>query len=184
MNRNTLKSLTFSVLLLVSGASIISTNARTSANTLVADGQPSRTVVRVAQSNNVDTTTIEQSIINKINQYRASRGLSVLSRNISIDSQSKKHSQEMAKGKAPFGHDGFKERVQATGLAYSGGAAENVAFNMGFGDPATKAVEGWLKSPQHRQNIEGKYDETGIGVAVNNKGEVFFTQIFISSSQQ
>jgi uncharacterized protein YkwD len=33
--------------------------------------------------------------------------------------------------------------------------------------------------PGHRKNIEGPYEVTGIGVARNAQGEVYFTQIFV-----
>jgi uncharacterized protein YkwD len=88
----------------------------------------------------------------------------------------------MASGAVAFSHDGFSERVQAIALVipYSG-AAENVAYNQGHSDPATKAVEGWLKSTGHLANIKGNYNRTGIGIAKNAKGEYYFTQIFILS---
>jgi uncharacterized protein YkwD len=54
-----------------------------------------------------------------------------------------------------------------------------VAFNQGHRDPAAVAVQGWLESPGHRENIEGPYELTGVGVASNAKGEVYFTQIFV-----
>ena len=68
----------------------------------------------------------------------------------------------------------------AKAIAYSA-AAENVAYNSGYSDPATQAVQGWLKSTGHRQNLEGNYNLTGIGIAKNAKGEYYFTQIFILS---
>lgn len=48
-------------------------------------------------------------------------------------------------------------------------------------DPATQAVQGWLKSSGHLANIRGNYTLTGIGVASNNQGEIYFTQIFLQS---
>ena len=58
-------------------------------------------------------------------------------------------------------------------------AAENVAFNKGYIQPDATAVKGWLDSPGHHQNILGRYNLTGIGVAQNAKGEYYFTQIFV-----
>ena len=52
---------------------------------------------------------------------------------------------------------------------------ENVAVgNM----TAQSAVDGWLKSTEHRQNIEGNFRFTGIGVARNQQNQLYFTQIF------
>jgi uncharacterized protein YkwD len=43
---------------------------------------------------------------------------------------------------------------------------------------AKEVVEGWLNSPGHKRNIEGDFTLTGIGVAKNNKGIIYYTQIF------
>jgi uncharacterized protein YkwD len=137
-------------------------------------------VMQIAQSTAINTSSIEQSIFKQINQYRASKGLSQLTRNPQIDNQARIHSQNMASGKVPFGHQDFNTRVKSAGIAYSG-AAENVAYNQGYRDPAIQAVQGWLKSQGHKRNIEGNYSQTGIGVATNSKGEVYFTEIFINS---
>jgi uncharacterized protein YkwD len=85
----------------------------------------------------------------------------------------------MAKGKVPFSHNGFEARVKAIPLSYNS-AAENVAFNMGYTNPAKQAVIGWLNSPGHLKNLRGRYNLTGIGVAANDKGEVYLTQIFLN----
>ena len=129
----------------------------------------------------INTAALEQSVFNKINDYRASQRLAKLTRNSVMDNQAKIHSQNMANGKVPFGHTGFSERVKAikaNGIPYSS-AAENVAYNQGYSDPATQAVQGWLKSPGHLANIRGNFEKTGIGVASNSRGEIYFTQIFL-----
>ncbi|MEH2063284.1 MAG: CAP domain-containing protein [Nostoc sp.] len=139
----------------------------------------SNSTVKIAASN-IDTATLEQSIFNQINNYRASQGLPALTRNSAIDNQVRIHSQNMANRTVPFGHNGFAQRVIATGISYKA-AGENVAFNQGYSDPATVAVQGWLKSPGHLANIRGNYNKTGIGVAKNSQGEIYFTQMFIRS---
>lgn len=129
----------------------------------------------------LSTSEIEQSVYEQINRYRASKGKPALTRNSSMDIQSRIHSQNMANGSVPFGHQGFSDRVRNTGIPYST-AGENVAYNCGYGDPAQKAVQGWLNSPGHRANIEGDYNLTGIGVAATSNGRCFyFTQLFIKS---
>ncbi|PHM08348.1 CAP domain-containing protein [Nostoc sp. 'Peltigera malacea cyanobiont' DB3992] len=131
-------------------------------------------------ANSMDTAALEQSIFNQINNYRASQGLPALTRNSAIDNQVRLHSKNMGNGTVSFGHSGFSERLNATGVSYRS-AAENVAYNQGYSDPATKAVQGWLKSPGHLTNIRGNYNLTGIGVAKNSQGAIYFTQIFIRS---
>ncbi|MBF2067125.1 MAG: CAP domain-containing protein [Calothrix sp. C42_A2020_038] len=174
MNRNVI---TFGAVLLAS--SLIPTPNSTYANAISANQKVPK-VIQVAQSTAVNTNTIEQSILNQINQYRASKGMSPLVRNTKIDEQARIHSKNMAEGKVPFGHQDFSNRVKSIGISYNG-AAENVAYNQGSQDPATQAVQGWIKSQGHRKNIEGNYSQTGIGVASNSKGEIYFTEIFINN---
>lgn len=137
--------------------------------------------IYVAQSSNTNSVdAIEKAVYNQVNQYRASKGLSPLTANTRMSEQARLHSQNMASGKVPFGHQDFQQRVTAVAIAYSS-AAENVAYNQGYSDPATQAVQGWIKSTGHRQNIEGNFNLTGIGVATNAQGQYYFTQMFIRS---
>lgn len=125
-------------------------------------------------------TALEQSIHEQINQYRQSRNLPPLTLDPRISEQALSHSQAMASGQVPFSHQGFEQRVRAIGrvIPYSQ-SAENVAYNQGYRDPDRQAVQGWIKSTGHRTNIEGQYNLTGIGIALNESGEYYFTQIFI-----
>ena len=44
---------------------------------------------------------------------------------------------------------------------------------------AQNAVEGWMNSPGHRQNIlDSSYDRAGMGIAIADDGKVFITQNF------
>jgi uncharacterized protein YkwD len=125
------------------------------------------------------TAAMEQSILQQINQYRQKKKLPLLATNSVITQQARQHSQEMARSRV-MSHDGFNTRVANIGrsIAYRS-AAENVAYNIGYSTPERQAVVGWLNSAGHRQNIEGSYNLTGIGVAKNARGEYYFTQIFI-----
>ena len=125
-------------------------------------------------------TALEQSVYRKVNQYRQSHNLPPLKLDERIGQQARIHSEQMAKKLVPFSHKGFKLRVLAiaSDIPYRS-AAENVAYNQGYADPAAQAVQGWIKSDRHRQNMEGKYNLTGIGIAKNAAGEYYFTQIFI-----
>lgn len=140
---------------------------------------PTASVNLIAQANST-TQSLEQAVYQKINQYRASKGLPALKLAASLTQQARQHSQNMSTGKTAFGHQGFEQRVKeiAKSVPYRG-AAENVAYNMGYQDPVAQAVQGWLKSPGHLKNIQGNYGLTGIGVSRNARGEIYFTQIFI-----
>ncbi len=135
---------------------------------------------QVASSSIFKTTDLEKSVFERINRYRVSKGLPKLTISANITKQARIHSKNMADGKVPFSHQGFKQRVTAMYLHYKS-AGENVAFNQGYSDPAAEAVTGWLNSPEHLANIKGNFNFTGIGVASNSQGEVYLTQIFLRS---
>jgi uncharacterized protein YkwD len=140
---------------------------------------PSRPHQISSISSTNETVAIEQAVFERINQYRQARGLSPLSLDSAITQQSRLHSQEMANRDA-ISHDGFEQRIaRIAEIVTHRSAAENVASNQGYADPVEKAIDGWLNSPSHRQNIEGTYDATGIGVVHTPQGEYYFTQIFI-----
>ena len=133
----------------------------------------------VHSSVTAQSISLEEQILQQINQYRQSKNLPLLEMNAAISNQALKHSNDMAGGKTAFGHDGFDDRVGAIRrqLASSRKFAENVAY--GHLD-AREVVDIWLNSAGHRHNIEGPYNSTGIGTAKRADGTIFFTQIFIA----
>lgn len=185
-----IKSLSVGIVLssvvIAGGMLEISANAKTliyrsNSNSQLLPTENKTSSTDIAQATN-SFASIEQAVHTQINEYRKQRGLSPLTIDKNISNIARTHSQNMANGTVPFSHNGFQERVKAiaTTISYAS-AAENVAYNMGYKDPATKAVQGWLNSSGHRQNIQGNYNLTGIGVAKNAKGEYYFTQLFIRS---
>jgi uncharacterized protein YkwD len=123
---------------------------------------------------------LENKIYQQVNRYRQSRNLSPLLLNRAISQQARLHSQRMAAGLVPFSHQDFDKRAQTIGVSVPYQAVgENVAVNQGYDDPVMIAVDGWIKSQGHRENMEGDFDSTGIGVATDNQGKLYFTQIFL-----
>jgi uncharacterized protein YkwD len=121
-------------------------------------------------------------ILKLINEHRASLHLRPLKMDTLISSVAAKHSKNMASGKVPFSHDGFEERTAKINKQYplANGWAENVAEGT---TTASATVDMWLHSPNHKKNIEGDYDLTGIGIAMDPKGTPYYTQIFIRSGR-
>jgi uncharacterized protein YkwD len=122
--------------------------------------------------------SMSRQILVFVNEYRRSRGLPALQPNSFISSVALGHSRDMLTGKSPFGHDGFRQRINviSSRLGKLHVAAENVASGpMG----AREVVDGWLHSPGHRRNIEGDFRLTGIGLAEGSNGMIYFTQIFV-----
>ena len=139
------------------------------------------TPIYIAQAD-TSIASLEQAVRDRVNQYRASRSLPALAIDTRISEQARIHSQNMATGKVPVSHDGVYQRLQTINRVIPLSAAgENVAYNYGYKNPANAAVEFWLKSTAHRQNIEGNFNLAGIGVAKDPRGYYYFTQIFIRS---
>lgn len=122
--------------------------------------------------------SIEQDILLRINQYRQAHGLGALRMNSVISSEARQHSRDMANHKIPFGHEYFSDRIKRiyAHISQPRGGAENVAYNY---KTATIVVNGWLKSPGHKRNIDGNYNLTGIGVVRDKQGRLYYTQMFV-----
>ncbi|STX29451.1 putative transporter [Legionella beliardensis] len=127
------------------------------------------------------TYQMQQDILLYINQYRIKHGRSALQMNNAISKEATLHSQDMAAHRVPFGHQGFAKRIKnlyaVIKQAHSG--AENVAYNY---KNAEIVVREWIKSPGHKKNIMGNYNLTGIGIAYDKKGKIYYTQIFIRTA--
>lgn len=127
--------------------------------------------------NKVLAKGIEDEILDLVNEHRAELNLPPLKLVSVISKAAQQHSEDMADRKVPFGHSGFDARIDKI-LAKTGGmaAGENVAYGS---RTAIDVVKMWLNSKGHRKNIEGNFNLTGIGVAKNSSGTIYFTQIFI-----
>lgn len=125
--------------------------------------------------------SLEAQTHGSINAHRRAEGLSPLEYDSRIASTARRHSAAMAAGKVPIGHEGFevrRHRIEET--IPLRGMAENVGVNDYPADrTVAAAVSKWLASTGHRENIEGDYDVTGIGIARGPQGVWFYTQIFV-----
>lgn len=126
-----------------------------------------------------EVAQLEQEVHQLINQYRVSKNLSPLIAHEIITEQARMHSQAMATKKIPVDHSGFDQRVDIISQALPlSAAAENIAYHTGYAHCAEGVTQNWLKSTAHRENIEGDYHLTGIGVAMDSHGACYITQIF------
>jgi uncharacterized protein YkwD len=118
-----------------------------------------------------------EQILANVNQFRADNGKAPLTMNPDMVETAGIHSQAMAKGTVPFGHDNFDLRFKYVAAKLGGidAFAENVA--MGVMD-ARQVVDGWIHSPGHRKNMLGNYNLTGIATSTAANGQIYFTQIF------
>lgn len=121
----------------------------------------------------------EQKCIAEINQVRQEYGLQPLKEWKQLSHCARVHSKNMAEGHRSFGHDGFNQRAkEMEQLAMLTSFGENVAYSFNYDHPVPLAVDGWMKSQGHKENILGDFEETGVGVAINKKGEFYITQLF------
>ncbi len=135
----------------------------------------------LAQHNDPHFIGLSIRILKLVNEHRAEMGLRPLKMNDQISPYAEQHSHNMAIKKVPFGHDGFDSRMESvSGKVPSNSWAENVAY--GSDDPK-EIVDMWLHSSGHRKNIEGDYNQTGIGISGNRNGTYYYTQIFVRSKQ-
>ena len=116
-----------------------------------------------------------------VNKHRRAMGLSPLTCNARIAAVARRHSEDMAAGRVPAGHERFESRRrELSNMIPSSGMAENVGINdYPPSETVRAAVSGWLGSREHRKNIEGRYDLTGVGIARDARGVYYYTQIFV-----
>ncbi len=120
----------------------------------------------------------EQEIVDLINHYRDTTGQSELVANDVLRREARNHSINIATGKVPFGHEGYQERANTIFNEVGGTVfGENVA--EGNYPDATYFIESWLNSPSYKENIDRDFNYTGVGVAENESGAKFVTQIFL-----
>ncbi len=135
----------------------------------------------------LDTRSIEkmeQELISLINEERQKEGLAPLEAWHPLTLIARTHSQNMAEKSVEFGHDGFEDRFEdIQDHAYCRRFAENVAFSYNVKDHLKTAVRGWMRSEGHRENILDNFELTGIGIAINKKGEFYVTQLFAICSE-
>ena len=131
---------------------------------------------------NISETEVERHIFELINNHRESNNLTKLTWDEIIAEQCRIHSSNMASKIVPFGHAGFDGRMAIIGAAIPfSQSGENLAYLSGYSDPADSVVNKWLENEEHRINIEGGFSLSGVGVARNNRGDYFITQIFIKN---
>lgn len=125
---------------------------------------------------------IEQAVVDAVNVARRESGLTPLAADPRLTEIARGHSCAIAGGgffdhAAPDGTT-MGDRLRAAGVQYRS-AGENIAHIQSRGDPAVRAVTGWLRSPSHRENIlSPRFTATGVGVCQVGRA-FYFTQLFL-----
>jgi uncharacterized protein YkwD len=125
---------------------------------------------------NYTYSSSELQTMKLINDYRISVGLNALQKINYISVQSEQHDNYMIANNV-VNHDGFVDRsdniIKTQGAKTVG---ENIAYN--YNTPEA-AVNAWLNSPGHKENIVGNYTHFGISIRENAvTGKKYYTNIF------
>lgn len=121
----------------------------------------------------------EQETLDLINEYREQNGLTKLKPIANLQKVAKLKAEDLVNNNY-FAHNSPKlgtpfELMESQGVEYKI-AGENLAGNI----TAKKAVEAWINSKSHRENIlEEKFDYTGICVIDSEVYGKIFVQVFI-----
>src|SRR5262245_56299303 len=129
----------------------------------------------------IKLTADEEKLLELTNAERKKEDLPPLAANLSLCRVARAHSQNMAKQekldhvldcKSPF------DRLDDAKYRYQSGA-ENIAVSAEQNPSMADILKLWMDSDPHRKNIlSAKFTEVGVGIAKNDKGEVYCTEIF------
>jgi uncharacterized protein YkwD len=121
---------------------------------------------------------MDDEYLRLVNEHRTKLGVLPLTFSPVIEEIALEHSTNMSTGAVVFGHEGFPGRCQQLRKELrSRSCSEIVAAGQ---RTAGRVFEAWLNSPPHRQSIENpKWTHTGLGVARNGEGRLFWTQMFL-----
>jgi len=128
------------------------------------------------------TAQMESEVRRQINRIRQQQGLVVLRQNDKLSQVARSYSRRMAEQNF-FAHvspqgDTLSDRVKAARILYFI-VGENLFTSTNIPQPTTAAVDGWMNSPGHRENIlRHEFRETGVGVWKRGN-TYYFTQLFM-----
>jgi len=127
---------------------------------------------------------LERRAFELINERRANCNLLPLKWSDDVARIARLHSENMANYNF-FSHAGVdgllvSDRADFFGINKWQAIGENIAYNQGFENPVEFAVERWMQSPKHRDNLlSNRWKESGIGIAVTANGTYYFTEVFL-----
>jgi uncharacterized protein YkwD len=126
----------------------------------------------------------EQALLDLTNKARQKEGLRPLKANAKLFEAARKHSANMAR-QQHLSHtlDGKNVGDRLREVRYRGfGWGENVATGQ---STPSEAIETWLDSPGHRKNMLSRsYREIGLGIAKDEDGGLYWTQVFATPASR
>ena len=110
-----------------------------------------------------------------INAYRVSIGLNELKEINHISYKSEEHDHYMIANNVVNHNDFVSRSENIMKVLGAKSVSENIAYN--YNSPKA-ALDAWLKSPSHKQNIEGNFTHFGLSIRVSAEGKKYYTNIF------
>jgi len=129
-----------------------------------------------------DLGEMRRRMLDRVNAERRSRSLPALGPSATLDRVAQAYADDMLK-RSHYGHEN-PEGLTVRERVYAGGYdLRFIAENLAAGQPTVdEAMDGWMKSEKHRENILSKiYTEAGFGLAIgkNKRGyQIIWVQVF------
>jgi uncharacterized protein YkwD len=146
---------------------------------------PSESAKPAGKSKATNAFDLERRAFELVNRQRTAIGLEALAWSDEAAKIARLHSENMANYNF-FSHTGIdgsmvNDRADSLGVKKWRAIGENIAYNQGFENPVEFAVERWMQSPKHRDNLlNSRWKESGIGIAVTADGTCYFTEVFLA----
>ena len=132
-----------------------------------------------------EANEIERRAFEETNAVRVQHGLQPFVWDGEVCRMARIHSESMAR-LGYFSHTTpaglrLRDRARAVGIQQFLVLGENIAYNQGYDDPGAFAVERWMASTKHRENIMSReFRAMAIGSFIAPDGSVYLTQTFIT----
>lgn len=145
-------------------------------------GEPAQ--VRAGPGPPVAMNQLELAVFTEVNRVRLEHGLAALRSSDLLHRAARGHSEQMVSGNffAHIDKNGrdVVDRLRVQGMEEFRSAGENIYMGRNISNLVESVVQGWLQSPGHRKNLlSPNYQETGVGIALGDKGRVYVTQVYI-----
>ncbi len=140
-------------------------------------------VERKRNEQGFELSDTEKDLFALLNEERRQAGLTPLSANEKLFRAARAHSENMARLDRLYhtlDDKGPGERLAEVGYQ-SAGWGENIAAGQ---RTPKEAMASWMSSEGHRANIlNERFTEVGLGIAVNQQGIPYYTQVFAAAAR-
>lgn len=161
---------------------LVKANPQIQNSSFISPGQIINIPTTTSTSAQSELSTLETEVIRLVNVERAKAGKPALTSNNELNRVARIKSNDFINNNY-FSHNSPTygstfEMLRSFGINYTA-AAENIASGQ---RSAAEVMNTWMASSGHRANIlNSTYNQIGVGVARDGKGNLYWTQMFIRS---